>query len=192
MRWPAWAQDLAGYSWGSPSPPLGARPGRPRPGTRPGTCPRRGRRLAGSRRVAARHRLRARPRQARASTHSTAPATCATPSTPAPAVPALRPPHLRHHRSRRTRTRRHPEPGVRACATGPSSVLTYCDITTSPDGEHVSARRRLAEIQQRYGPGHLVSRVNPARHPDDPPRSPAGPRQNRPKRLAPQTGRVDA
>jgi hypothetical protein len=39
-----------------------------------------------------------------------------------------------------------------------SSVLTYCDITTSPDGEHVSADRRLAEIQQRYGPGHLVSR----------------------------------
>jgi hypothetical protein len=39
-----------------------------------------------------------------------------------------------------------------------SSVLTYCDITTSPDGEHVSAERRLAEIQQRYGPGHLVSR----------------------------------
>jgi len=39
-----------------------------------------------------------------------------------------------------------------------SSVLTYCDITTSPGGEHVSAERRLAEIQQRYGPGHLVSR----------------------------------
>jgi hypothetical protein len=39
-----------------------------------------------------------------------------------------------------------------------SSVLTYYDITTSPDGEHVSARLRLAEIQQRYGPGHLVSR----------------------------------
>ena len=39
-----------------------------------------------------------------------------------------------------------------------SSVLTYCDITTSPDGEHVSARMRLAEIEQRYGPGHLVSR----------------------------------
>src|ERR1035441_2967355 len=34
-----------------------------------------------------------------------------------------------------------------------SSVLTYCDITTSPDGELVSAERRLAEIQQRYGPG---------------------------------------
>jgi hypothetical protein len=39
-----------------------------------------------------------------------------------------------------------------------SSVLTYCDITTSPDGEPVSAEKRLAEIQQRYGPGHLVSR----------------------------------
>jgi putative nucleotidyltransferase with HDIG domain len=39
-----------------------------------------------------------------------------------------------------------------------SSVLTYCDITTSPDGELVPAEQRLAEIQQRYGPGHLVSR----------------------------------
>ena len=39
-----------------------------------------------------------------------------------------------------------------------TSVLTYCDITTSPDGELVPAERRLAEIQQRYGPGHLVSR----------------------------------
>jgi hypothetical protein len=39
-----------------------------------------------------------------------------------------------------------------------SSVLTYCDITTSPDGEPVPAEQRLAEIQQRYGPGHLVSR----------------------------------
>jgi hypothetical protein len=34
-----------------------------------------------------------------------------------------------------------------------SSVLTYCDIITSPDGELVPAERRLAEIQQRYGPG---------------------------------------
>jgi hypothetical protein len=39
-----------------------------------------------------------------------------------------------------------------------SGVLTYCDMTTSPDGELVSAVQRLAEIQQRYGPGHLVSR----------------------------------
>ena len=39
-----------------------------------------------------------------------------------------------------------------------SSVLTCCDMTTSPDGELVPARRRLAEIHHRYGPGHLVSR----------------------------------
>ena len=39
-----------------------------------------------------------------------------------------------------------------------SSVLTYCDMTTSPDGELVPVERRLAEIHHRYGPGHLVSR----------------------------------
>ena len=39
-----------------------------------------------------------------------------------------------------------------------SSVLTFCDMTTSPDGEVVPVRRRLAEIHHRYGPGHLVSR----------------------------------
>jgi putative nucleotidyltransferase with HDIG domain len=39
-----------------------------------------------------------------------------------------------------------------------ASVLTCCDITTSPDGQPVPAEQRLAEIQDRYGPGHLVSR----------------------------------
>ena len=39
-----------------------------------------------------------------------------------------------------------------------SSVLTCCDMTTSPDGELVPVQRRLAEIHHRYGPGHLVSR----------------------------------
>ena len=39
-----------------------------------------------------------------------------------------------------------------------ASVLTYCDMTTSPDGQPVPAERRLAEIHDRYGPGHLVSR----------------------------------
>ncbi len=38
------------------------------------------------------------------------------------------------------------------------SALTYCDMTTSPDGEPVPVERRLAEIQHRYGPGHMVSR----------------------------------
>ena len=31
-------------------------------------------------------------------------------------------------------------------------------MTTSPDGQPVPAERRLADIQDRYGPGHLVSR----------------------------------
>ncbi len=39
-----------------------------------------------------------------------------------------------------------------------SAALTYCDMTTSPDGELVPVERRLAEIHHRYGPGHLVSR----------------------------------
>jgi hypothetical protein len=39
-----------------------------------------------------------------------------------------------------------------------ANVLTCCDMTTSPDGELVSAEQRLAEIHDRYGPGHLVSR----------------------------------
>ena len=39
-----------------------------------------------------------------------------------------------------------------------ASVLTCCDMTTSPDGQPVRAEQRLAEIQDRYGPGHLVSR----------------------------------
>jgi putative nucleotidyltransferase with HDIG domain len=39
-----------------------------------------------------------------------------------------------------------------------ASVLTCCDMTTSPDGKPVPVERRLAEIHDRYGPGHLVSR----------------------------------
>ena len=39
-----------------------------------------------------------------------------------------------------------------------SSVLTFCDMTTSPDSELLPVDRRLAEIHDRYGPGHLVSR----------------------------------
>ena len=39
-----------------------------------------------------------------------------------------------------------------------ASVLTYCDMTTSPDGQPVRAEQRLVEIHDRYGPGHLVSR----------------------------------
>ncbi|MFF5207812.1 HD domain-containing protein [Streptosporangium sp. NPDC000396] len=37
-------------------------------------------------------------------------------------------------------------------------ALTYCDMTTSPDGLPVEAEARLLEIHSRYGPEHLVSR----------------------------------
>ena len=39
-----------------------------------------------------------------------------------------------------------------------ADALTFCDMTTSPDGDQVQVARRLAEIHDRYGPGHLVSR----------------------------------
>jgi putative nucleotidyltransferase with HDIG domain len=41
---------------------------------------------------------------------------------------------------------------------GLSSALTFCDMTTSPEGELITVERRLAEIHDRYGPEHLVSR----------------------------------
>ena len=34
-------------------------------------------------------------------------------------------------------------------------------MTTSPDGEQVLVHCRLAEIHDRYGSGHLVSRATP-------------------------------
>ncbi|MEV0382812.1 HD domain-containing protein [Nonomuraea sp. NPDC050643] len=37
-------------------------------------------------------------------------------------------------------------------------ALTYCDMTTGPDGTPLTATERLAEIHSRYGPEHLVSR----------------------------------
>jgi putative nucleotidyltransferase with HDIG domain len=39
-----------------------------------------------------------------------------------------------------------------------ASALTFCDMTTSPDGETVHVADRLSEIDRRYGPAHLVSR----------------------------------
>ena len=39
-----------------------------------------------------------------------------------------------------------------------ADALTFCDMTTSPDGEQVQVHHRLAEIHNRYGTGHLVSR----------------------------------
>jgi hypothetical protein len=39
-----------------------------------------------------------------------------------------------------------------------ADALTFCDMTTSPDGDQVQVHHRLAEIHGRYGIGHLVSR----------------------------------
>ncbi|MEU7890713.1 HD domain-containing protein [Microbispora bryophytorum] len=39
-----------------------------------------------------------------------------------------------------------------------ADALTYCDMTTGPDGQHLDVHDRLAEIHARYGPDHLVSR----------------------------------
>jgi HD domain len=36
-------------------------------------------------------------------------------------------------------------------------ALWDCDLTTSPDGQPVSAPDRIAEIKARYGPGHIVT-----------------------------------
>ena len=39
-----------------------------------------------------------------------------------------------------------------------SDAMTYCDATTSPDGERLDVDDRLIEIRSRYGPDHLVTR----------------------------------
>ena len=39
-----------------------------------------------------------------------------------------------------------------------ADALTFCDMTTSPDGDQGQVTRRLADIHDRYGSGHLVSR----------------------------------
>jgi hypothetical protein len=40
-----------------------------------------------------------------------------------------------------------------------ADALTYCDMTTGPDGQRLPVGQRLAEIRSRYGPDDLVSRV---------------------------------
>ena len=39
-----------------------------------------------------------------------------------------------------------------------ADALTFCDMTTSPDGNMLPVEQRLAEILARYGPEHLVTR----------------------------------
>lgn len=40
----------------------------------------------------------------------------------------------------------------------PHDELCFCDMTTSPDGELVTAQARLAEVRNRYGPDSIVHR----------------------------------
>jgi putative nucleotidyltransferase with HDIG domain len=46
------------------------------------------------------------------------------------------------------------------------SALIYCDMTTDPDGNHVTYDERLTEIVSRYGGEHLVSRSMRRAEPD--------------------------
>ncbi len=38
-----------------------------------------------------------------------------------------------------------------------ADAITYCDMTTGPDGLRLTVDQRLDEIRDRYGPGHLVT-----------------------------------
>jgi hypothetical protein len=40
-----------------------------------------------------------------------------------------------------------------------SDALTFCDMTTGPDGHLLSVDERLADIRGRYSTGHVVSRA---------------------------------
>jgi HD superfamily phosphodiesterase len=40
-----------------------------------------------------------------------------------------------------------------------ADALTYCDLTTGPNGERISVASRLDEIKIRYGPTSLVARA---------------------------------
>jgi len=43
-------------------------------------------------------------------------------------------------------------------ASPTSMALTYCDMTTGPTGEVISYEDRLAGVERRYGPEHVVAR----------------------------------
>lgn len=43
-------------------------------------------------------------------------------------------------------------------ASATSMALTYCDMTTSGTGQLVTFPERLADVERRYGPDHIVTR----------------------------------
>ena len=42
---------------------------------------------------------------------------------------------------------------------GLADALTYCDMTTGPDGQRLTVDQRLADIRARYGSSHPVTRA---------------------------------
>jgi HD superfamily phosphodiesterase len=44
-----------------------------------------------------------------------------------------------------------------AADTALNDAMTYCDVTTTPDGTVVTVHDRLAEIRERYGPDSTVT-----------------------------------
>jgi hypothetical protein len=44
-------------------------------------------------------------------------------------------------------------------ATILDTALTFCDLSTSPDGTPISLEARVAELVQRYGPEHVTARA---------------------------------
>ncbi len=45
-------------------------------------------------------------------------------------------------------------------------ALTYCDVTTGPDGSRMAVEDRVAEVKTRYGPGHVTARAMKAGLPE--------------------------
>jgi hypothetical protein len=45
-------------------------------------------------------------------------------------------------------------------------AITYCDLSSSPDGHPVEPAERLEEVLNRYGPDHVVFRAVSAARPD--------------------------
>jgi HD domain len=155
----SWAEDLAQALLEVPlPPPLGARPGRRRPGTEPGTCSGADADLL----------------QAAGWLHDIgyAPGLAVTGLHALDGARHLRDVHqadamlyqlVAHHSYVIVEAEERGLADILALEFEPapyvlSSVLTCCDMTPSPDGELVPADRRLAEIHHRYGPGHPVSR----------------------------------
>ena len=47
----------------------------------------------------------------------------------------------------------------KSAACGLSDALIYCDMTTGPQGQPMTVEERLAEIRDRYGADHVVTRT---------------------------------